>query len=55
MDKDTIDKNKERFIALCKEHIQREGIDKLLAYLEKSDFFTAPSSASFHLNEAGGL
>ena len=55
MDKDTINNNKERFIALCKEHIQREGIDKLLAYLEKSDFFTAPSSASFHLNEAGGL
>ena len=55
MDKDTIDKNKERFIALCKEHIRREGMDKLLAYLENSDFFTAPSSASFHLNEEGGL
>lgn len=47
--------NKQRFIELCNEHIHREGLDKVLAYLEKSDFYTAPSSTRFHLNEDGGL
>ena len=47
--------NKQRFIDLCNEHIHREGLDKVLAYLEKSDFYTAPSSPRFHLNEDGGL
>lgn len=47
--------NKQRFIDLCNEHIHREGLDKVLAYLEKSDFYTAPSSTRFHLNEDGGL
>lgn len=50
-----IDQNKEQFIALCREHIHREGLDKVLAYLENSDFYTAPSSTNFHLNEEGGL
>lgn len=47
--------NKNRFIELCHQHIHRDGLDKVLAYLEKSDFYEAPSSASFHLNEKGGL
>ena len=47
--------NKQRFIDLCNEHIHREGLDKVLAYLEKSEFYTAPSSTRFHLNEDGGL
>lgn len=47
--------NKQRFISLCREHIHRDGLDKVLNYLEYSDFYTAPSSASFHLNEEGGL
>lgn len=47
--------NKQRFIDLCNEHIHREGLDKVLAYLEKSNFYTAPSSTRFHLNEDGGL
>lgn len=50
-----IDQNKERFIALCHEHIHREGLEKVLAYLENSDFYIAPSSTNFHLNEDGGL
>lgn len=29
---------KEKFLTLCRENIHREGIDKLLAWLEKSDF-----------------
>ena len=47
--------NKATFIALCHEHIHREGIDKLLDYLETTDFYTAPSSTNYHLNEMGGL
>lgn len=46
---------KNRFIELCHQYIHRDGLDKVLAYLEKSDFYQAPSSASFHLNEKGGL
>lgn len=50
-----IEENKQRFISLCHEHIQRDGLDKILAYLEKTDFYVAPSSTNFHLNEDGGL
>jgi hypothetical protein len=35
--------------------IQREGIDDLMEYLEKSDFFTAPASTRYHNAFAGGL
>lgn len=55
MTPDIIEANKQRFIALCHEHIKREGVDKVLAYLENTDFYTAPSSTNFHLNEDGGL
>ena len=47
--------NKQRFMELCNEHIHRDGLDKVLAYLEESDFYIAPSSSRFHLNEDGGL
>lgn len=46
--------NKERFISLCSE-IKREGLDDLLAWLEKSDFYIAPASARYHGAYAGGL
>lgn len=46
---------KEKFLALCRENIHREGIDKLLAWLEKSDFFTAPASTRYHGAYEGGL
>jgi hypothetical protein len=36
--------------------IHRDGIDQLVKWLkEETDFFTAPSSASYHGNYAGGL
>lgn len=35
--------------------IEREGADKLLAWLEDNGFFEAPASAKFHGNYAGGL
>ena len=46
---------KEEFISIYKENIKRCGADKLLEYLEKSDFFTAPSSTRFHGSYEGGL
>ncbi len=47
---------KEEFIEIFKTHITREGADKLLDYLtNKSDFFTAPASARYHLAVEGGL
>lgn len=35
--------------------VKREGIDKLLAYIRKSDFYTAPASTRFHSCHEGGL
>lgn len=50
-----IEANKERYINMCRENIQREGLENVLSYLEKTDFFVAPSSSNYHLNEEGGL
>lgn len=55
MTEQEIENNKQDFIKLCKKHIKREGLDKILNYLDKSDFYTAPCSSAFHLNEDGGL
>ena len=46
---------KEEFLEIYKTNIKREGADKLLKYLESSDFFTAPASSKFHSNYVGGL
>ncbi|MDD3397265.1 MAG: HD domain-containing protein [Clostridia bacterium] len=43
------------FIEIYKQHIKREGWDKFLSWLEKSDFFTAPASTNFHSACKGGL
>lgn len=51
----TIVENKERFINLLKENVKREGVDSLLAWLEKTDFFSAPASTKFHSAFEGGL
>ena len=50
-----IEEAKETFIVLAKNYIKRDGIDNLLNYLIKSDFFTAPASSKFHLCRPGGL
>ena len=50
-----VETNKSRFINIYKTNIKREGSDRLLTYLEKSDFFTAPSSTKFHCSYEGGL
>lgn len=45
---------KERFIALLRS-TQREGVEELIAFLEKTDFYTAPASTKFHNAFEGGL
>lgn len=45
---------KEEFIALLKQ-IDREGIDNLIDFLNRSDFFEAPASTRFHGCYKGGL
>jgi len=56
MDKELIEQNKEDFLNIAKNNITREGIDKLLEYVEhNTDFFYAPASTRFHLAEEGGL
>lgn len=44
----------ERFEAMLSE-CKRDGMDKLLEYLRKSDFYTAPASTRFHSCHEGGL
>lgn len=46
---------KEEFIEIYKANITREGSDKLLEWLQSSDFFTAPASTKFHSSIDGGL
>lgn len=46
---------KDRFLEIYREYITRPGADKLLEWLGRSDFFTAPASTRFHLSEPGGL
>ena len=46
---------KDRFIGLYQQLITRPGADKLLAWLETTDFFEAPASTRFHLSHPGGL
>ena len=45
---------KEEFINLLKS-TNREGMDDVINFLEKSDFFVAPASTRFHGNYEGGL
>ena len=47
--------NQERFLQIFNEKIKREGADKLLDFLQRSDFFTAPASTRYHGACEGGL
>lgn len=47
--------DREEFSTLFHTYITRSGAEELFAWLEKSDFFTAPASTRFHLACAGGL
>lgn len=50
-----LQEQKQKFLELAKNNIKREGIDDLLDYLQKTDFFEAPASTKFHSSFAGGL
>lgn len=43
------------FEQIYQEHIQREGADRLLDWLRKTDFFTAPASTKYHCACPHGL
>ena len=45
---------KEQFLDLLKQ-VKREGIDELIEFIEKTDFFKAPASTRFHGDYEGGL
>lgn len=50
-----IEKNKEEYISLLRSS-GKDNIETLITWLtSKSDFFTAPSSSSYHSNYKGGL
>jgi hypothetical protein len=46
--------NIQRFEELM-EKVKRPGMDALMNYIRKSDFYTAPASTKFHLSCEGGL
>lgn len=43
-----LEKQKQEFLTLCRENIKRDGLEDLLGWLQKSDFFTAPASTRYH-------
>ena len=47
--------NAEQFKKLFTKKITREGAPELLAWLESTDFFTAPASTKYHGAYPGGL
>lgn len=49
-----INLNKEKIINLLSS-TERKGIDKVIKYLDETDFFVAPASTRFHGNYDGGL
>lgn len=46
--------NKEEFLELC-HSIKRSGLEDLVDWIQKSDFFRAPASSRFHGCYQGGL
>ena len=50
-----LEEQKQRFLELCRSVIHREGLEELLAWLGKVDFFEAPASTKYHGAYPGGL
>lgn len=46
---------REEFLALFRQQVNRPGADKLLDWLDTTDFFRAPASSRFHCACEGGL
>ena len=49
-----LEQQKQEFLTICHENIHREGLEELLGWLQKSDFFSAPASTRYHGAYAGG-
>lgn len=47
--------NKNEFMNLARRFIKRDGIENLLTWLERSDFFVCPASTQYNLPVEGGL
>lgn len=47
--------NKNAFITLATKYIKREGLDRLLAWLDRSGFYVCPASTQYNLSVEGGL
>lgn len=50
-----VDVNRSRYRKLFKELVKRPGVDELLNYLDKTDFYIAPASTNHHHDYEGGL
>ena len=46
---------KDKFLDIYTSTIARDGAEKMLEYIESSDFFVAPASTRFHGSYEGGL
>ncbi len=46
---------KEEFLEMSYENVERDGSEKLVDWLERSDFFEAPASTKLHSSYEGGL
>ena len=43
-----MDNYHDQFVEIYQKNITRPGADRLLSWLETTDFFTAPASTRFH-------
>lgn len=48
-------KNKDEFIGLVEKYIKRDGIENLMGWLDRTDFYTAPATTGYQLSVDGGL
>lgn len=55
MNKEELNIKKDIFKEIFSENVKREGAEKILDYLENTDFYTAPASTRFHGSFEGGL
>lgn len=49
-----VEANKNEIISILRT-VERPGIEKLIEWLSRNDYFTAPASTRFHSNYEGGL
>ncbi len=50
-----IEQNKQTFLSLVQKYVKRDGIQNLVDWLERTNFFHDPASTKYHSNFEGGL